>query len=695
MNMTVSPAPLSVDEFDGAPQPYDPQAVRELASILAREFESADNYHEELVEIQHEAFKYYEAQPFDGDERLVGRSRIILPDVQEAIDYSLQSVMRTFISGDRTIEFEATNEEDEEAADEATAAIDFNFMCAQDGYRILADGCFDGLLRKIGIWKTVCETDQKVERETVQVPLEALGLLPPDVEVEDVEDFGGGIVSATLKRVTTSKKFVDYAVPTHEFRFSPRARHEDEADYVSHVCEKTRSDLIEMGFDPEQVMGLPEYSTGAHWNDYQWYESELDRYGFDDPASTPALQKVLLHEEYAKIDMDGDGVAERVRCFRVENEILKDAETGQPDIETVEEQPFAVWSPYLRPHRLIGYSVADKVMDIQQARSYVARQLNDGMAYSNMPRPVVDTNALSTGGGVDTINDILNPIPGSPIRVPGGSASVQPFNTGFDVGRSLAVMEWMTGERESRTGITRMNQGLDADALNKTATGTALMVSQGQQQEEYVARNFANAISRLFRKKYRLMRSEGEPFAIKVDGKYKQIDPRSWPKDVNIKVNVGLGSNSKENRIAARAGLLGPMTGAMEQGMAGPEHAFRWMDGMARDAMLGKGSDFMYDPKDPEVQAQMAQKEQQPDPELVKVEMDQQRKMAEFEFDAQLAILKAEHDAEIEAAKIAGQIDTAQLKTVLEARIATLKADYEAKLKVNLQDQRMGGSVAS
>ncbi|MGJ3630158.1 hypothetical protein AB5I41_31175 [Sphingomonas sp. MMS24-JH45] len=35
------------------------------------------------------------------------------------------------------------------------------------------------------------------------------------------------------------KRFVDVSLPTSEFRFSPRARHEDEADYLAHVVLKT------------------------------------------------------------------------------------------------------------------------------------------------------------------------------------------------------------------------------------------------------------------------------------------------------------------------------------------------------------------------------------------------------------------------------------------------------------------------
>ncbi|MGJ3630165.1 portal protein [Sphingomonas sp. MMS24-JH45] len=70
--------------------------------------------------------------------------------MQETIDYMAVSVLRTFVSGDRVVEFEATNEEDEGGADEATSAVGFNFMRQQDGYRVLHDWCMTGLRAATG-----------------------------------------------------------------------------------------------------------------------------------------------------------------------------------------------------------------------------------------------------------------------------------------------------------------------------------------------------------------------------------------------------------------------------------------------------------------------------------------------------------------------------------------------------------------
>lgn len=661
----------------------------ELVDALRREAESAESEWDRIRDVQELARRYYEARPFGNE--VDGRSQIILPDVQETIDYMVPSVLRTFVSGDRVVEFEATDEADEAAVDEATAAIGYIFMREQDGYRVLHDWLTCGLLEKYGVTKTTMVTEEKVMRERVTIsdPVELEGF---DGEVEDADDNGDGTYTLSLKAEVTKKRFVDETIPAEEFRYSARARHEDDADYLAHVSVKTRSDLVDMGFERAQVYGLPVYTALPD-------SRRDDRDGWEpDPESTTALQMVELREEYARMDLDGDGIAERVKVFRVENEILRWAD-GEQAIETVDEQPFSVFCPFPRPNRLVGYSLADKVMDIQLARSTVARQLFDGLYQSNLPRPIVS----ESGSTDNTIDDLLSPIAGAPIRVRDATA-VQPYVTNFDVGKSQSVMEWLTGERESRTGITRLNQGLDADALNKTATGTAMMQAQGQQQEEFIARNFAEAFSRLMAKKYRLMRREGEPFKIKVDGQYKEVDPTQWPESINVSIRVGLGTGSKDKRVQARMALAPILAEGFANGQVKPKHLFHAVDGLVRDLGIGQGDDFWVDPDAPLAPGEQPEQEQ-PDPEVLAAQAEQAREDARFQaeqqreqermaFDQQKAAAALQLQRETNAANIEAQRENHALqmqqtreKAMLEAQLARDRAEAEAQIAIYRIDQ--------
>jgi hypothetical protein len=675
----------------------------QLASILQREYDNADSYYEQLEELQTLAFDYYEAKPMGNE--IDGRSQVVLPDVQTAIDHMTQSILRTFVSGDRVVEFEAEDDGDDQSTGDATAAVDYYLMRKQDGYRMLYDVLNDGLLRKTGVFKAVAEKRERVTREEVIVAVEALGMLPDNVEVEDAVDNGDGTATASLKATTVETCYTGHAVPLHEFRFQPRAKHEDTAVYVCHVCPITRGELVEMGFDREQVYGLPRFND----NDLEHYESDkLDFY--DNEETSPAVELVELCEEYARVDVDGDGIAERVKVFRVGGEILRyqgepviDPETGEQaqdergeplfdegelSVEQVDFQPFSVFTPFPRPHKIVGYSLADKVMDIQYLRTMLARQMIDGMAFSNLPRLLVS----EAGSSDQTLDDVLSPIPGAPIRVRDPGAVVS-LGSSFNVGQSLTVMEWATGEGEKRTGITAMNQGLDADALNKTATGTALMQAAGQQMEEAIARQMAEAFGRLCNKIYRMMKDDADPFTIRVDGQPRQVDPSQWPDKMHVRTRVGLGTGSKDKRIQARMALYGPLTAAIEQGLAGAEHAFKWMDGVARDTGIGRGDDFMFNPEDPEVQARMAQQGEAPDPELVKVQEEMGLKREQAAFDAEMRVFEMERRMELEGAKIAGTLDLAAFKAETEAQLAVMKANLEARLKVDMSENRSGGDL--
>lgn len=672
--------------------PLDEQAI---VAILRREHDAAESewdYLRKFIQLSH---NYYDAAPFGNEQP--GRSQVVLPDVQETIDYMSVSVLRTFVSGDRVVEFEAKDEGDEELAEEATAAVQYNFMREQDGYRILSDWLNSGLKDRIGITKTMLQREEKVTREQTIVPAEYLGMI--EQEPDDITDNGDGTYTVTVKRESFVTRSCDVAIPINEFRYSSMARHEDEAEYLAHVCAKTRSELIEMGFDRDQVYTLPTYSG----DNERIYENRREVFRVEE--SSPALQKVLLCEEYARIDVDNDGIAERVKVFRVENEILRwQGQEAEPDddgnpqhvegdyaIEQVEDQPFAVFSPFYRPHHLVGYSLADKVMDIQLLRSTVARQLVDGMYNANMPRPVV----AEQGASENTIDDLLSPIPGAPIRVKDTNAVV-PYQTAFDVGKSLSVMEWITGERESRTGITRLNQGLDADTLNKTATGTALMQAQGQQQEEAIARNLAEAFGRLMVKKYRMMKAGADPFKIKVDGQYKMVDPANWPDDINLTIRVGLGSGSKDKRIQARMMLAPIMAEGFQNKQVTPQHIFHAVDGLVRDLGIGQGDDYWIDPDaPPEIDPatgqpkQQPQEAQQPDPEAMKaqaqIQIEQQKlQLAQQQAAAGLQLQQQKDQATVQAMRErhALEMDQKREQAALEAELAQQKADAEAQIAI-------------
>jgi hypothetical protein len=632
----------------------------ELVAALQREEEAAVSYRDSVIaDEQAAALDFYEAEPFGDEEE--GRSQIVTPDVAEVVDYMTISVARTCVSGDRVVEFEAKRPGQEDAAQEATEAVTQTFMRDQDGYKIILGWLQSGLLEKIGVTKTYVERTTVKRREWVQVDDEQLTALDagmfPGVRLMEYSKGPEGSYQARVEREEERKRYRDITVPSEEFLFSARARHEDDCGYVAQRSHKTLSDLVEMGFDRETVAHLPADNGTSFWSDTRSYSRWRDQPEID-PQRDGALREVLLFEEYIRVDRDGDGVAELLKVFRVSNVIL--------DIEEVDEQPFVVFCPFPRAHRLVGNSLADKVMDIQRTRSVILRQQLDGLYLSNRPRGQIDENSI----GDNTIDDWLTPGPGVLVRTK-GQGVITPLADGFDVSKGLGMLEFITGERESRTGITRLNQGLDADALNKTATGTALMQAQGQQIEEFIARNFAEALARLFAKKLRLMKAEGEPIMVKLDGEIKEADPSGWDEDMTVSVRVGLGSGRKEQRLQYWQLLVEDQMALKASGssLVSDENMYRVRDGAVRDMGLGLPSEYYTDPATQEPQPPP------PDPEMAKAQ-------------AQATIEAEKVKVESEKAQRADQLKADQLAVSREVQLADVQEKaaitrWEAEQKAN------------
>jgi hypothetical protein len=683
-----------------------PMTHEELAAILAEDERLAVSFRDStLADEQAVAIDYYEGRPFGDEEE--GLSQVVTPEVAEVVDYMTVSVARTMVSGDRVVEFESAEEDNEKAAEEATAAVEYCFMKEQPGYRVMLDWIQCGMIEKIGIAKTCAETTQRVKKTHVTVSEEQLALLhETGQEYAAANDNGDGTFLIEFHETVEDTKFIDYPIPSEEFLFAGRTRHEDDADYLCHRSNKSLSDLIEMGFDRDKVEDLPDDGqvlqldsrSVARWND-------------ETRTPTPGLKKVALCEEYKRVDLNGDGIAEMVQVFRVGTEILS--------CEEVEENPFVVWCPFPRAHRMVGNSMADKVMDLQRIKSVVLRQQLNGLYLTNNPRMYVPQDCMTE----DTIDDLLTVRPGGIVRGK-GETGPKPLYEAFDMSKGMTMLEYITGERESRTGITRLNQGLDADALNKTATGTALMQAQGQQMEEYVARNFAEALGRLFAKKLRLMVSIGKPFRIKVDGQSKMVDPTKWPEGLSANVRVGLGSGRKDQRLQYRDMVLDVQKEALPMGLTTKKHIYNNISDGARD-MGFNPSDLFVDPDSQEGQqiaqglAQQAQ--QQPDPDMQKVQADIEAKRAELQMKQEAAqqgfvLRQQEIQAKVqnEAERNAAQAQLDRDKAQTEAELAAERMQFEAQQavaqfhadmhlahrqadmahQVNLTKARSGGSLA-
>src|SRR6185503_13510030 len=95
----------------------------------------------------------------------------------------------------------------------------------------------------------------------------------------------------------------------------------------------------------------------------------------------------------------------------------------------------------------------------------------------------------------------------------------------------LGALEYMDSVKESRTGVTRYSAGLDANTLNKTATGVQSIQQAANQRIELIARTLAGGFKDLFLIVNALASKYcTKQLQIKLNGKWVPVDPREWKK---------------------------------------------------------------------------------------------------------------------------------------------------------------------
>ncbi len=505
-----------------------------------------------------------------------GRSQVVSTDVADTIETILPNLLRIFTASDQVVKCEPVKSEDVPLAEQATNYINYIFNKDNNGFSVLYTWFKDALLEKNGIVKVYWDDSTSVEQETYEnLNDQEYQLLLDDENVEIVEESSvvdekmkeamdlllveataqGKLVAdeptpmlhnCVIKRTSKGGKVKIENVPPEEFLIQRTAKSIETANFVAHRVLRTRSDLIEMGFDPEIVENLPT-SNNIILNDERLTRfSDIDQSPFNN-APDETTQEVEIYECYVKVDMDGDGVAEL-------RKVIVAGESGYEILENMpcDNIPFCSLTPIPMPHRFYGRSVAELVEDVQLVKSTVMRQLLDNMYLTN-------NNRVAIMDGMVNLDDLLTSRPGGVVRTKQPPSQVMlPMQSQTISQQAFPLLEYLDTIRETRTGITRYNQGLDADSLNKTATGVNAIMTQSQMRMELIARVFAETgIKDLFRRIFELTcKYQDKERIVELNNQFIPVKPTEWRNRFNISITVGLGSGSKEQQIMMLNNIL-------------------------------------------------------------------------------------------------------------------------------------------
>ena len=321
----------------------------------------------------------------------------------------------------------------------------------------------------------------------------------------------------------------------------------------------------------------------------EWQEERIARDIYSEQSmlenGTGPSRRVLVRDTYIRIDADGDGIAELMRYVVVGSTVILE--------EEAECIPFAAITPVIMPHRHIGRSVADLVMDIQLIKSTLLRGNLDNMYLANNGRYAISDRV--------NLDDMLTSRPGGVVRVAGDpAAAILPLTHPTLGNNAFSMIEYMDSVKENRTGITKYNQGMDANSLNKTATGIQAIMSAAQQRVELIARIFAETgVKELFLLVHQLVRKHNQRQDIyRLRNKWIPVDPRQWKTRTDMSVTVGLGTGNKDQQLMHLQTILMAQREALQIGVATPKNIYNALAKLTQNAGFKDPEEFWTEPQE-------------------------------------------------------------------------------------------------
>jgi hypothetical protein len=640
-----------------------------------------------ISQIRQLAETYYQGGTSLKSER--GRSSLIVSTVRDTIHGILPSIGRIFCQTDIVGEFSSDDEEDEQMCKEQTLYVNGVFN-KYEGYTALIMATTNALKSRIGVVKVQLERRLVGSHQRTQ-------LLDEDSMQELMFDVQSGMAQITelsepQMDPATGESLGQQAVITkqsyrNKWLLTPLAPEELIIDSEATSLDNCRivgirrdmpvweaMDLLELGYDDLVSLASSESDmlTTEKYN-----RLRFDPKAYSDLESTdPTAKRILVTEGWLRCDADGDGIAElrHIICGGINYKILID--------ETVPFIPLSIFVVDLQPNVFFPISLAEDMIQDQDGMTSITRSIMDNVALVNQPRTAINENMVN-------LEDAKNTEIGAIIRTK-AIGQIEELVTPFTAGQTLPVLEYLQQNSEARSGVTKLSQGVDPNALQSTSRiASNAAVTGGDARIEMMARNIAETgMKNLFLTILRTAMYElkGKQ-SIKTPQGYKQINPQFWHDQITVDVNVGTGNGRIEEKQQTLTGMAAVQQEIIK--MLGPANPLCSWDNLRNtykhllrlSGIKNVGDFFPFvDPKvvqqldAQQKQAAAQQNQNPPPPDLVGA-----------------AKVKAQSDMQINQAKIAAQTqgDIQKMQAQMQQHFTQMQKEQEQTLATLSQKHDM------
>ena len=258
---------------------------RELLSQIKDEENASLGYHTgELASNREKALEYYLQFPLGNE--VEGESQVVDSSVRDTVEWMLPSLIRVFAASGRVVEFEPVGAEDVEAADQASDGVNHVFWKHNNGFLVIYQWFKDALIEKNGVVKYYYDDKETRVKETYEgltddqmtmlvqtegIEVTAHDLYPDEAMAQQYEQMAMQAAQmgqpvppqpmlhdVEVEIVKNRGKVCIENIPPEEFLISPRHNSIsiEGCEFCEHRSHKTVSDLIQMGFDKDEVEAI-------------------------------------------------------------------------------------------------------------------------------------------------------------------------------------------------------------------------------------------------------------------------------------------------------------------------------------------------------------------------------------------------------------------------------------------------------
>jgi hypothetical protein len=438
-----------------------------------------------------------------------------------------------------------------------------------------------------------------------------------------------------------------------------------EAPYFEFRQERSLGELRAMGFDVADDISDDDEARDSE-EDFARDRYSEDRYADDNGKG--ATRRVWTRMIWVRADLEDEGIDRLWYVIAVGRTILYAEPCGRIPVASMTCQPL--------PHRHPGMSVAETVLDIQSVKTAVTRGALDSLYLANAGRHAISSRV--------NVEDFLDARPGGVVRMLDDSlpaeGHIMPLQHPFILGDAIGSLEYFDQVRQNRSGASRYFSGTDANAINKTASGTIALQNMAAMRVEHMARMMAPAVEHLFSIVLEIIsKHQNKPLALKLKGKWTLVDPQAWRTKRDIRISVGVGAGNKESMQQSLMQTFNAQMAVLPLGVAKPDNIHETLTEISKLAGYANPARFWTDP------SQSPPIPQPPMPEQIKAQSDQQieqmRIQAEqqkFGAEQQLEQMRMQQQAQLDAQREEMQARQKTLEQQLKAELEREKAQYAA-----------------